>query len=270
MASWSKDQAGLHSNHKSLRHFPQNDEDLMTKLLPLALISTLALAGCDTGGNTSAATKPADAVTAPAGTNWTETFSVTPDGGMLRGNPDAAIKLVEYGALTCSHCAEFAESSKEGLNAMIASGKVSFEVRNFMLNVMDVPAALLARCGGAGPFFPISEQMFATQAEWLGKAQTITPAEQQAWQSLQPEQLAPLLAQKLGLDAFVQARGISADKAQACLADRKAIDQLGEITQRAQTEFNVTGTPTFVLNGKTVPNVGDWKTLEPVLKDAGA
>lgn len=242
----------------------------MTKLLPITLMSMLALAGCDTGGNTTAAAKPADAVTAPAGTNWTETFSVTPDGGMLRGNPDAAIKLVEYGALTCSHCAEFAEASKEPLGAMIASGKVSFEVRNFMLNVMDVPASLLARCGGPGPFFPISEQLFAAQGEWLAKAQSITPTEQQAWSSLQPEQLSPLLATKLGLDSFVQARGISSEKAKACLADRKAIDQLGEITQRAQTEFSVTGTPTFVLNGKTVPNVADWKSLEPVLKDAGA
>lgn len=243
----------------------------MTKLLPLALMSMLALTGCDTGGTGgNVTTTTTSAVTAPAGTNWTETFSVTPDGGMMRGNPDAAIKLVEYGALTCSHCAEFAEASKAPLDAMIASGKVSFEVRNFMLNVMDVPAALLARCAGPGPFFPISEQMFATQAEWLAKAQSITPQEQQAWSTLQPEQLAPVLATKLGLDTFVAARGVSADKAKACLADRKAIDQLGEITQRAQTEFNVTGTPTFVLNGKTVPNVADWKTLEPVLKDAGA
>lgn len=243
----------------------------MTKLLPLALMSMLALTGCDTGGTGgNVTTTTTSAVTAPAGTNWTETFSVTPDGGMQRGNPDAPIKLIEFAALTCGACANFSEASKDTLNSMIASGKVSFEVRNFMLNVMDVPAALLARCGGAGPFFPISEQMFATQPEWLAKAQSITPQEQQAWQSLQPEQLSPLLAQKLGLDAFVQARGISADKANACLTDRKAIDLLGEITQKGQSEYNVTGTPTFVINGKTVPNASSWEALEPVLKDAGA
>lgn len=242
----------------------------MTKLPLFALISMLALAGCDTGGNNSTAAKTTGSVAAPSGTNWSETFSATPDGGMLRGNPDAAIKLVEYGALTCGACANFAQASKEGLDAMIASGKLSFEVRNFMLNVMDVPASLLARCGGAGPFFPISEQMFAAQPEWLAKAQSITPQEQQAWQNLQPEQLSPLLAQKLGLDVFVQARGISAEKANACLTDRKAIEQLGEITQRGQTDFNVQGTPTFVINGKTVPNVSSWEGLEPVLKDAGA
>jgi protein-disulfide isomerase len=243
----------------------------MTRIATLALVSLIALAGCNKGTEpTSNSTTPSVAVSTPAGSNWTETFSTTAEGGMLKGNPDAAVKLVEYGALTCSHCADFSESSKAGLDAMIATGKVSYEFRNFMLNVLDVPAALLARCGGPGPFFPISEQLFATQATWLGKAQAITAAEQQSWSAMTPEQLSPLLAQKLELDSFVQARGISADKAKACLTDAAAIKQLGEITQKAQTDFNVTGTPTFVINGKTVPGVGEWKTLEPVLKEAGA
>jgi len=242
----------------------------MTYKLLFVSAALLALSACDKTTATSGTATPVAGATAPAGTNWTETFSATPDGGMLKGNPDAEIKLVEYGALTCSHCAEFAEASREELNAMIASGKVSYEFRSFMLNVMDVPAALLARCGGPGPFFPISDQLFATQMDWLGKAQTITEAEQAQWANLQPEQLAPVLATKLGLDTFVQARGIGAEKARACLTDRKAIDQLGEITQRAQSEFKVTGTPTFVINGRTVPNSADWKTLLPALKSAGA
>ena len=242
----------------------------MTGRILLAASALLALSACDKDVTGQTGTKEVAGVAAPAGTNWNETYSATADGGMLKGNPNAEIKLAEYGALTCSHCAEFAEASREELGAMIASGKVSYEFRPFMLNVMDVPAALLARCGGPGPFFPISDQLFATQMEWLGKAQSITPAEQAQWANLQPEQLAPQLAAKLGLIEFVQARGIGADKAQACLSDRKAIDQLGEISQRAQSEFNVTGTPTFVINGKTVPNSADWKTLLPALKAAGA
>lgn len=53
-----------------------------------------------------------------------------------------------------------------------------------MLNPFDIPAALLARCSGPAPFFPISEQMFATQRDWLGKAQSLTPAGQQALQGM--------------------------------------------------------------------------------------
>lgn len=242
------------------------------KLLPaLSVIAAIALTGCDKPADNGTAPSTSSAtVTAPAGSSWTETFSVTPDGGMLMGNPNAKVKLVEYGALTCSHCAEFSEKSTVALREMIARGNLSYEFRNYLLNVLDVPAAILARCAGPGPFFTISEQLFATQQEWLGRAQTITAAEQQGWQSLAPEQLAPLLATKLGLDTFVQQRGIGPEKAKACLSDRAAIDQLGKISERAQSEYKITGTPTFLINGQVVPETTTWEQLAPKLRDAGA
>lgn len=242
------------------------------KSFPLAALAVaLALAGCDkaANGNGSAAST-SDPIAAPAGAKWSETFATTPDNGMLMGNPNAPVKLVEYGALTCSHCAEFAEKSAVPLKAMIDRGTVSYEFRNFLLNVLDVPAALLARCAGPGPFFPISDQLFATQAEWLGKAQSIPPAEQQSWGALPAEQLAPILANKLGLDTFVQARGIGSEKAKACLADKSAIDALGKISERGTNEFKITGTPTFLINGSVVPETATWELLEPKLKAAGA
>lgn len=243
----------------------------MKSLPVVALVAALALAGCNNAadGNNSAPST-AEAIAPPAGTKWSETFAHTPDNGMLMGNPNAPVKLVEYGALTCSHCAEFSEKSAIPLKAYVEKGTVSYEFRNFLLNPLDVPASLLARCSGPGPFFPIAEQLFATQAEWLGKAQSITPAEQQGWQALTPDQLAPLLASKLGLDSFVQARGIGPEKAKACLTDKAAIDALGKITERATNEFKVTGTPTFLINGSTVPETASWELLEPKLKAAGA
>jgi protein-disulfide isomerase len=39
---------------------------------------------------------------------------------------------------------------------------------------------------------------------------------------------------------------------------------------RANTEFNLQGTPTFVINGQTVPDTASWELLEPKLKAAGA
>ena len=240
----------------------------MNKLV-LALAATVALAGCGSGDGKSSGSGAA-AIAAPAGTKWSETFATTADSGMLMGNPNAPVKLVEYGALTCSHCAEFSAKSAIPLKAMIDKGTVSYEFRNFMLNVIDVPASLLARCSGPGPFFPISEQLFASQRDWLGKASSITAAEQQSWQSLPPEALMPQIATKLGLDAFVQARGIGAEKARACLTDKAAIAQLEQISQRATNEFKISGTPTFLINGSVVPETASWEALEPKLKAAGA
>lgn len=236
-----------------------------------AAAAALALASCGKGdGGQAGSGGGAAAIAAPAGTKWSETFAVTPDSGMLMGNPNAPVKLVEYGALTCSHCAEFSAKSAEPLKAMIEKGTVSYEFRNFLLNVVDIPAALLARCNGPGPFFPIAEQLFAGQAEWLGKTSGITPAEQQSWQAMKPEQLAPVLANKLGLDAFVQARGIGAEKARACLTNPASIAQLEAISKRATDEFRISGTPTFLINGNVVPETASWEALEPKLKAAGA
>ena len=39
----------------------------------------------------------------------------TPEGGFLMGNPNAKVKLVEFGSLTCPHCAEFEEQGGKPL-----------------------------------------------------------------------------------------------------------------------------------------------------------
>lgn len=232
----------------------------------------LALTGCNeaaTSGN-AAATADAAPIAPPAGTQWTDTASKTPAGGFVQGNPNAPVKFVEYGALSCGACAAFAEQSGEELKQLIAKGTVSYEFRPFLLNALDVPAFLLARCSGPGPFFAISDQMFAAQPEWLGAAQTITPQEQQGWQGMPPERLAPQLAERLGLIGFVQQRGIGASQAQACLTDKAAIDELTRIGQTGTQEFDVTGTPTFVINGKVDKTIDTWDKVEVALAAAGA
>jgi protein-disulfide isomerase len=226
----------------------------------------LLLAGCDK----QAALPEKENTVAVADSKWLETTAVTPEGGMLMGNPAAKVKLIEYGALTCSHCADFSRESHEGLRAMIAKGTVSYEFRNFLLSVIDVPAAILARCGGPGPFFTIADQLFATQSQWLGATRDITAAEQAQWTSFPPEQLAQVLADKLGLVAFVRERGIGLDKAKACLSDKAGYDALTNLQKTAVDQFKVTGTPTFIINGLVVPNAGNWERLEPELRAAGA
>jgi protein-disulfide isomerase len=237
------------------------------KAMTLAIGAMVLLAGCDKQAAVPEKDTKAAAIT---DSKWLETTSVTPEGGMLMGNPAATVKLIEYGALTCSHCADFSKESHDGLRAMIAKGTVSYEFRNFLLSAIDVPAAILARCGGPGPFFPIADQLFATQAEWLGATKNITQADQSEWANFPPELLAQVLADKLGLVTFVRERGISVEKAKACLSDKAAFDKLTEMQKTGIEQFKITGTPTFIINGLVVDQVGNWEKLEPALKAAGA
>lgn len=235
-------------------------------------LSALALVACgkkDEGNSTAAVTAPATPVAAtpaPAGTDWTQVVTKTPDGGFRMGNPDAPVKLIEYGALSCSHCAAFEKEGLPELQAQfIAPGKVSYEFRNFMLNVLDVPAALLTRCRGAEPYFKLSEQMFANQAMLFDAAKGISAADQAQLQAMPPERQFLEWGKKLGLIDFFRVRGVPEAQASACLTDKAAIDELGKMSERATKEFNLQGTPTFVINGKTVPDAAAWAALKPAL-----
>ena len=245
------------------------------KFDPRWSVATLALFAAACGEKAEApANGPAAATAGPVAANapaggWTEATSVTPEGGMLMGNPAAPVKLVEYSSMTCPHCAQF---SAEGVPAIkadyIASGKVSLEMRNFVRDPVDVTASLIARCGGAGPFFKMTEQLYATQMDWIGRYQQVSPAEQQRIGTLPEAQQYEALAKAGGLDSFAAERGIAADKVKACLGDLKARDQLVAMNKTAVDDYNINGTPMFLINGEVVDNAFDWRALEPKLKAA--
>jgi protein-disulfide isomerase len=204
---------------------------------------------------------------APAKADWTRIVVATPEGGFRMGNPAAKVKLVEYGSLTCSHCAAFAKDGMESLvGTHVRSGKVSYEYRNMVLNGLDVAATLVARCGGPNRFFPVADALYATQTQWKDRVKALTDAQKQALNALPENQRLGRLAELAGIPEIAAKHGISPAQSKSCLADRAAFDRLGTMNEAA-TAQGVPGTPTFFLNGA---NIGShsWKTLEPVLREA--
>ena len=54
-----------------------------------------------------------------------------------------------------------------------------------------------------------------------------------------------------------------------CLAKSETASKLADSTQKDSDTFKITGTPTFLVNGRNV-EVSTWDLLEPILKQAGA
>jgi protein-disulfide isomerase len=244
------------------------------RIISIAALA-LSLAACGKKDDTAAApaattTAEAPATPAAGGQNWAETVSATPEGGFRMGNPDAAVKFVEYASFTCPHCAAFEAEASEKLQAYVQKGTLSWEFRPFLLNAMDVAPSLLAGCQGAGPFFKLAEQVYADQQNWSMKYQALGQAEIQRIQALPETQQFSALAKAGGLDQFFAARGLPAAKAEACLTDKAAIDKLVALRGIGTDRDGVTGTPTFLINGTNAKDTYDWATLEPKLKAAGA
>src|ERR1700740_3605091 len=72
-------------------------------------IAVVAVAGCNSKPGDAAPVKLTQ-VKAPKGGDWTAMVAPTPAGGFVMGNPKAKVKLVEYGSMTCSHCARFRQT----------------------------------------------------------------------------------------------------------------------------------------------------------------
>ncbi|OYU14051.1 MAG: protein-disulfide isomerase [Alphaproteobacteria bacterium PA4] len=241
------------------------------RVTALALVLALAACGKDDAAKPGAESAAADApaTPAPAGQSWQTVFAATPEGGFRIGNPDAKVKLVEFASLTCPHCKDFhAEAAETIRNKYVASGNVSFEYRNFVLNGPDYAVTMLARCQGPEAFFGLLDAFYADQTVWLEPFTKMTPADQARLQALPQDKQIAALAEMGQLDAYVRARGIPRAKFDQCLADPAALKQIEALRKQATDTYKLTGTPGFIINGQTQDGVFTWADLEPKLKAA--
>ena len=244
----------------------------------LALLPLLALAAC--GGGTENASTPVTSstpvanVAPPAGKQWVDMVSKTPEGGYLQGNPNAPIKLLEYGSRSCPTCGRFAAEGMEPLRQKyISTGKVSYEFRDFLVHgAPDLSLALLNQCAPTEAFVPILDQMFANQEAFYTRTEQLQQSNPQVLQQLQQlpaPQAAAGFAEALGHIEFMKQRGIPDARARQCLSDQKTIEAIAKVNATAASEHGVTGTPSFFINGKAV-DAAVWSQVETALQAAGA
>lgn len=210
------------------------------------------------------------AVAAPAaaqqrGRDWTQVVSTTPQGGFRMGNPNAPVKVVEFLSLTCPHCAAFAaEGAPPLIRNYVRTGRVSLEYRNFVLNGLDLAAAAISRCAAPNRYFALNHELFATRDTWMGRIGAMTPAQRQGMRGLDPVQTIRRTIAIAGLDAIAARHGVTAAQANRCVT-QAALDRLTQM-QQAGSNFGVTGTPTFAINGQIAGTAHDWASLEPMLR----
>jgi len=240
-------------------------------LLTVACLS-LGLAACGSKDEATSATSgvaAGEAVPPPAGKQWSDVVVVTEKGGYLMGNPNAKVQLAEFGSYTCPHCGEFAEKSADDIQKMVNTGKLSYEFRPFVRDPIDMTMTLIAGCAGPETYFPFSHQLFANQTALFQTIQGKGDAAYSQAMGLPPKDRFLGLAELGGLIDFAKQRGIPEDKLKQCLADGKKAEAIAAQVQEATSSYNITGTPTLLLNDKVVENTATWEQLKPRLTEAG-
>ncbi len=204
-----------------------------------------------------------------AAPNWVGTVAQAPNGAYVMGNPAAKVRLVEYVSYTCSHCAHYiGEASVPVKRDYIAKGLVAVELRNAVRDQFDMTAALAARCGGAARFYGNSELLFATQNEWMGKAQAFVNANGEKLQKMTPDVGFKAILRGVGLDKVMAKRGFTPAQLDACLINKPNQQKITAMTNKAWNGDKINGTPAFYVNGTQLDNAGTWDVVEGSIKAA--
>lgn len=155
----------------------------------------------------------------------------------VQGSDTAPVTVIEYASPTCPHCAAFSNDVLPAfMEAYVNTGKVKFITRPFVRNVLDAAVFMLAEAAGPTNYHNVLSTYFKTQNTWA-TSQT-------------PRDAILEIAKQLG---FTQ------ETFDAALTNQALFTGMEALREQALSEFGLSGTPTFYVNGKTL--TGD-KTLE--------
>ena len=198
--------------------------------------------------------------------DWNARLTVSPSGSHIIGNPAAATRLTEYISYTCSHCADFDRQASDPLRLVyVTSGKLSLEIRHLVRDPIDLAVAMLTNCGPPAKFLQNHTTFLRQQAQWLGRAGSVSPGQKARWSSGPAMARRRAMADDLGFYQTMQARGYDRPAVDRCLADEAMASRLAEQTDEA-VRIGVPGTPSFLINGELLAGTHDWQTLQAQLK----
>ena len=238
--------------------------------------AVIAVAGCGKQGERASGPAPADATVTitqakpPPGGTWADVANATTAGYVL-GNPDAPVKLVEIGSLSCPVCKRFEDEGSQSLvNDYVKTGRVSWEFRPYIIHgAADMALNLVARCNGVKSFFPLMKSAYENQTVFSNRLEAAPKDKVAQIQQLPPNQVFIAIANIIGLQDWAAMRGISQAKSNQCLTDQQRIDQEVQFTSDVGTQYpDFKGTPSFILNGNLLSETSSWKALKPQLDEA--
>jgi protein-disulfide isomerase len=170
-----------------------------------------------------------------------------PMNGLTLGNPDAPVKIVEYGDYQCPYCGDFSRNGFHPLiDEFVASGDVQFTyVPMSFLGDESVRAAEAAMCANTqGQFWAMHESIYNNQ---FGENRG-------AFERSRLDQM----AERIGLDM---------ESFKACMDNG---DQRGAVSNQAAVaqQDGVSSTPTFIINNGEPIGWVSWAALREEIVSA--
>ena len=161
------------------------------------------------------------------------------------GNTQAPVTLIEYGSLTCGNCIKFHRFVLPRIKKRyIDSGAVRFIFRHFPTSEPAVQGALAAQCAGDS-FYEMLDELYSTVPSWS-----------------QEENRSNIFVQK------AISLGLNSETFFSCFEATNNLADVVDQQRAARKDYDVTGTPTFIINGKVVRGIKTYVEMESLISEA--
>ena len=155
------------------------------------------------------------------------------------GDSNAPIKMIEFASLTCGHCAKFHKEVMPLLKRKyIDEGKIYFTYNDFPLDKFALKASIIARCSG-DKFFGFLDVFYKKQKDWTRTKDPLKSLLKMA---------------KIG--------GVKDEDIKVCLGNKSIEDNLLKDRLKFSKKYEITATPTIILNGSKYEGDLTFEALE--------
>lgn len=166
-------------------------------------------------------------------------------GERAMGSPDAPVTMIEFSSFTCPHCADFHKETLPRIKEeYIDTGKVQLVLTDFPLDPLAMGAAMLARCVQPDRYFGFVDALFSSQSSWARSSEPIRE-----------------------LERLAQFAGLPPSEFKACLENRELLQALQQKAEAAKTQYNISSTPTFVIDGEKVVGAQPFEKFQSVIEE---
>ena len=161
------------------------------------------------------------------------------------GNKDAKVTVIEYASMTCIHCANFHKDIYPKIKEnYIDTNKIKFIYRDFPLDKQALFGSVLAKCAPKEKYFDFVKLILTTQKKWISNTNDET--------------------YKNNLKNIGKLAGLKESKINACFIDEKLVDKILETRSIAEKKYNITSTPSLIINGKKYSAM-DYENFEKII-----
>ena len=162
------------------------------------------------------------------------------------GNSKAPVTLIEYGSITCGKCVRFHRNVLPLIKShYIEAGIVRFIYRDFPTSTEATRGAIAAHCAGPDQYYMMLDALYDSVGVW-SKATDVD----------------------IALTDVAISKGLNRDSFVSCLNDPEQLNGVEKDKEEAILEFDVYGTPTFIINGKIIRGLKTFSEMEVLLENA--